>query len=141
MKPFLLSQLCFAIIAGSLAASIAMPGAGFANLAGFSLWLLIVVSLVVTLAMHSQISDAEKGHGEKRAKGLEVCRGLIEKLDKRSIPCRALGWAESVVIVALAAYVGRFWGAGFYVLAVMLVLSAETAARQVLAKTAEPVEA
>ena len=141
MKTFLITQLVFAVVFGALFGSIAWPSDGLANLASFLLWLLIVASLLASCLMHGLISDAEKGEGPARQKGLQACRDMIERLDARGLPNRVLGWAESIAIVVAAAYAGRLWAAGFYVLAAALAMAAEFGARQALAKADKPMEA
>lgn len=141
MKSFLIAQLVFAVVFCALFGSIAWPSDGLANVAGFLLWLLIVFSLVGGCAMHALISDAEKGEGPARQKGLLACRNMVDRLDAHPLPRRVLGWVESIAIVVAAAYAGRLWAAGFYVLAAVLILLVEFGARQSLAKADKPMEA
>lgn len=145
MKAFAISQAVFAAIMGAFAASIAWPATGFTHIAGLAIWLLIVVSIVITCALINSVGDAEKGTGEAREKGLKVCRNLIERLDKYSLPRRVLSWAESIAIVLVAAYTGRVMAAAFYAFAIVLIQLAVFGARQAVEKAdaaqAKPAEA
>lgn len=121
MKSRIYGFAIWAVVMAAMAASIAWPSTGTANIATLAMVAMNVYFAVGVGALGATMSNAKSEDATKRNRALEALGAMMAVRDQRTIFGRAWSVAQCVSLAVLAAYIGMLFAALLYAFLSMII--------------------
>jgi hypothetical protein len=107
MKAQIIGKLVYLALIGLLCAAIVHPDTGFAPMAVTAMWLLILITIALSVVLAGICTAAKKAQvGEAREKYVKALRDIAAKTGTKGPFRKAVSWTQDIAIVCLSAYAG-----------------------------------
>jgi 4-hydroxybenzoate polyprenyltransferase len=121
MKSRIYGLAIWAVLTAAMAASIAWPSTGTANIATLAMVAMNVYFAVAVGTLGATMSNAKSEDAAKRNRALEALGTVMAARDQRTIFGRVWSVAQCVSLAVLAAYIGMLFAALLYAFFSMII--------------------
>lgn len=140
MKSRIYGLAIWAVVMGAMAASVAWPSTGSANVATLAMIALNAYFAFAVAAMGACMGQGKHEDADKRRKALEALTSMVATRDKRSAFGRVWSVIQCVSIAVLCAYIGMLFAALLYAFLSMIIRLQYVSARELIKPQPDPIE-